>query len=375
MNECINTFQTAVKYTLTSKEKEQAIVDEIVGGTAPINATLYQSYADNLRRAVNRVFAEDDGSGLSDRLRANTSRFAAYKAYHATRLVREEAATGDARRVLHTFNRYQAAEYNTTVNRCRTAKQWGEFADPDHMRLFPNLRWLPSRSATPREEHIKFYNRVWAKTDPFWQQNQPGNLWNCKCDWEETDDPCTDGNPTTPVRSNGLDGNPALTGQVFTDKHAYFAEAGENRKERDRVEMACENAAHKAIKSKTKQHPLLQQTYECEIEGKTQSVHFADWGISETAYSMLGKKDLYWLKNEVLSNPERYFKTAKYVSSAEVDLTHNKGKVLRLKKKFKQYYYSEITLSNNTKAFLNIILHEDGYYYLYTISKHIATYE
>lgn len=139
--------------------------------------------------------------------------------------------------------------------------------------------------------------------------------------------------------------------------------------------MACENAAHKVIKSKVKQHPLLQQTYECEIEGKKQPVHFADWGITETAYSMLGKKDLYWLKNEVLNNPERYFKTAKYVSSAEVDLTHNKGKVLRLKKKFKQYYYSEITLSNNTKAFLNIILHEDGHYYLYTISKNIATYE
>ena len=178
-------------YTLASKAAEQAIIDDILGSDRAVNAALYQTYANNLRRAIDRVFAQDDGSGLSDRLRANVSRFAAYKAYHATRLARQAAAEpdGDPRRVLHTFNRYQAAEYNTTVSRSRTAKQWGEFADADHMRLFPNLRWLPSRSATPREEHVRFYNRVWAKTDPFWQQNQPGNLWNCKCDWEETDDP------------------------------------------------------------------------------------------------------------------------------------------------------------------------------------------
>ena len=250
------------------------------------------------------------------------------------------------------------------------------FDGADVWRLFPNLRWLPSRSATPREEHVRFYNRVWAKTDPFWQQNQPGNLWNCKCDWEETDDPCTAANPTTPIRHNGLEGNPALTGQVFTDNHAYFAQAGGNRKERDRAEMACENAASKAIKSKAKQHPLLQQTYECDIEGQMQPVHFAEWGISETAYVMLGKKDLYWLKNEVLNNPEKYFKTAKYISSAKVDLTHNTNKSrLRLKRNFKKYHYLEIVLTNERHVYLNIVEHNNGSFFLYTISKNISTYD
>ncbi len=363
-------------YTLANKAAEQAIIDDILGDDRPVNATLYQTYADNLQRAVGRVFAEDDGSGLSDRLRANVSRFAAYKAYHATQLARMAAAEpdGDPRKVLHAFNRYQAAEHNTTVTRCRTAKQWCEFADPDRLRLFPNLRWLPSRSATPREEHMRFYNRVWAKSDPFWQQNQPGNLWNCKCDWEETDDPTTDGNPTTPVRHNGLEGNPALTGQVFTDNHAYFAEAGRNRKERDKTEMACENVVSRAIKQKAKQHPLLQQSYECEIEGKTQSVHFADWGISESAYSLFGKRNLYWLKNEVLNNPGEYFKTAKYISSAEVDLTHNTNKNrLRLKRDFKKYHYLEITIADK-HLYLNLIEHNNGLFYLYTISKNITTY-
>lgn len=76
------------------------------------------------------------------------------------------------------------------------------------MDIFPNLKWLPSTSADPRESHRVFWNRIWAKTDPFWNTNQPGNLWNCKCDWHETDEPPTDGNP-------------AKTGKIFSDDCSY----------------------------------------------------------------------------------------------------------------------------------------------------------
>lgn len=133
-----------------------------------------------------------------------------------------EAFDRMARAVLNTFNRYQAAEYNTAVARARTAKQWQDFSQGDNMFLFPNLRWLPSRSANPREQHMPFYNRVWAKNDPFWNSNQPGNLWNCKCDWEETDDPVTGDNPEGLKPAKGLEGNPAETGQIFTDQCTYF---------------------------------------------------------------------------------------------------------------------------------------------------------
>lgn len=379
LKECLNTFLQNVEYCLANKKTEDALIDDIVNNDAPINATLYDVYSKNLRKAVDKVFYEDNGNGLSDCLRANVSRFAAYKAYHATQQVREQIAKdGDmdrARKVLHAFNRYQAAEYNTTVSRCRTAKQFEEFSAPDNMRLFPNLRWLPSRSATPREQHMLFYNRVWAKDDPFWAQNSPGNLWNCKCDWEETADPVTDGNPETPIRHDGLEGNPAITGEVFSDNCAYVKNSGQNRKERDKVEEKCEITAQKVIRKTAKQSPLLQQSYPCEIDGEIREVRFADWGISETAHSMTGKKNLYWLKNEVLNNPEKYFKNAKYISEADVDLSHNTNKNrLRLKKHFIKYYYCEIELANREKAYLNIVKHDDGNFYLYTISKKITAY-
>ena len=363
-------------YTLASKAAEQAIIDDILGSDRAVNAALYQTYANNLRRAIDRVFAQDDGSGLSDRLRANVSRFAAYKAYHATRLARQAAAEpdGDPRRVLHTFNRYQAAEYNTTVSRSRTAKQWGEFADADHMRLFPNLRWLPSRSATPREEHVRFYNRGWAKTDPFWQQNQPGNLWNCKCDWEETDDPCTAANPTTPIRHNGLEGNPALTGQVFTDNHAYVSKAGNNRKERDRMEMACENAAKLQTEQRAKEE-LIGKTAQCTINKDKKEVEFIGRGIHHCTHDALGKKDLFWIKNEILPQIDEYLKTAECIGKKKSDEKHNSNKeTVKLKEQTDYFYYFKIKLPNGEYAYLHLGRYnakkvgKEGKMYLYSIT-------
>jgi hypothetical protein len=274
--------------------------------------------------------------------------------------VREEAATGDARRVLHTFNRYQAAEYNTTVNRCRTAKQWGEFADPDHMRLFPNLRWLPSRSATPREEHIKFYYRVWAKNDPFWQQNQPGNLWNCKCDWEETDAPCTDGNPTTPVRSNGLDGNPALTGQVFTDKHAYFAECSKTQQKKLANYIGDKILRHESKQSLKK---IQGSTVVIDKQGEKIEVLFDSKTTSHLSNDIARDAKFFW--NELLRDTPNVLKKSRLV--AHETNTKNDDKPSAV-----EYFYYEY----RTKAELlyfsveeNFIKNEKRHFYrLYAIS-------
>ena len=131
-----------------------------------------------------------------------------------------------------------SAEYNTATARARTAKQWNDFnADPIANELYPNLRWLPSRSANPREEHQAFYWLVLPKTDDFWKQNQPGNLWNCKCDWEETDAPIDTKELKADdlakarkegggIHANGLEGNPAVTGEIFTQGCTYFKQAG-----------------------------------------------------------------------------------------------------------------------------------------------------
>ena len=223
------------------------------GKAGTIHSDVYQAYSENLRKAVGGVFRSDDYGDkyfdLQAQLQSNVSRFAAYKAYHLTEQLkkkREEWTNDDdfkkvAKAMMNTFNRYQAAEYNTATARARTAKQWTDFnSDPIANELYPNLKWLPSRSANPREEHLPFYGLVLPKTDPFWQHNQPGNLWNCKCDWEETDAPIdtkelkaddlakarSEGGG---IHANGLEGNPAVTGEIFTQGCTYFKQVSGKR--------------------------------------------------------------------------------------------------------------------------------------------------
>lgn len=214
---------------MVNDENVDAIISEIAGlGDDQISPTLYDTYSENLRNAVDQVFKRDSNSGMSDQLRANVARFAAYKAMNITKEVRGELGNDldKAAHILRTANRTQATEYNTTISRCRTAKQFAKFNAGDNARLFPNLRWLPSRSADPREAHMLFYDKVWAKDDGFWDKNTPGSLWNCKCDWEETDDPVTDGNPKGSLSAKGLCGNPGNTGEVFTTLNSELSKKG-----------------------------------------------------------------------------------------------------------------------------------------------------
>lgn len=182
-----------------------------------------------------------------------------------------------AKAVLNTFNRYQAAEYNTATARARTAKQWTDFnADPVSNELYPNLKWLPSRSANPREEHIPFYNLVLPKTDPFWLQNQPGNLWNCKCDWEETDEPATSSRPQT-ICAKGLEGNPAETGEVFTKECTYFKQVSNTKARRlegclfNKIYRNETNESLKAIQGEIVRIAKQDETIDVVFDSKTTS--------------------------------------------------------------------------------------------------------
>lgn len=203
---------------------------EITQDYNKVHPDLFEAYSKNLLASVDNILnssvASDKYFDLQVQFEANLSRFAAFKAYHATNAIKD--AIGDPekqRKILKKFNSYQAAEYNTASARIRSAKQWIDFnSDPVSNELYPNIKWLPSRSAFKREIHKLYYNRVWAKSDPFWINNQPGNLWNCKCDWEETDEPVSGlvekGGDVKP--HNGLEGNPAITGHIFTDNSVYI---------------------------------------------------------------------------------------------------------------------------------------------------------
>lgn len=288
-------------YPFLSAKQDKAAVDAVLASDKPIDQGLFKAYADNFRKAIDAVPLSD--LDLRTQWNANVSRFAAFKAYAATsriRKVNDEYGREYADRMFRSFNRYQAAEYNTAVARARTGKQWTDFSQTENARLFPSVRWLPSRSATPREEHIQFYYRVWTKDDPFWATNQPGNLWNCKCDWEQTSDGPTSDNPSGTIARPGLDRNPATSGQIFTDSAPYISKAPQsvqdyaiNVTRKDSFDWAKKN-----IKDKTLKNAAL-----------AKDIHISGKGLRDFFNQPI---DDPFIRNEIARNIEEIFKNAKY---------------------------------------------------------------
>ena len=291
------------------------------GNAGNIHPDVYKAYSDNLRKAVGGVFRSDDYGDryfdLQAQLQSNVTRFAAYKAYHLTEQLKKqrEKWTDDdeykkvAKAVLNTFNRYQAAEYNTATARARTAKQWTDFtSDPIANELYPNLKWLPSRSANPREEHIPFYGLVLPKTDPFWQENQPGNLWNCKCDWEETDDPAAATRPAT-IHAKGLEGNPAETGEIFGENCTYFQPAGNN----------TGTAVIRTVRE------INREKYsDIDLHFNTSIGNVLVDNITIQEITKGAKTDKsYFYKQEIALNFDKYISLFTQLPDEEIDLSHN----------------------------------------------------
>jgi len=261
-------------------------IDDIKPGDS-FNADIFKTYSDNFSGIINITLSGDKYALKRSELLLNVNRFAAYKTHHATTQIARQWADKDAvarepkqykeaaKRVANKFNRYQVAEYNTATARARTAKQWIDFtSDETRMELYPNLKWLPSRSVEQRPEHVEFYGTIRPKNDPFWNENQPGNLWQCKCDWEETDE----GSTGTPKRKasaqQGLEGNPGEeykyehgqhSGVIFTNNSVYF-----KAKPAATVESAILNAPETGwfnVNPKVKCHVLHGQN---EIAGNMQ---------------------------------------------------------------------------------------------------------
>lgn len=373
------TLFTRVPYTLANKQQYEDILSNLEPDK--ISSSLAQGYSDNLIKGVASVLKNDDD--LTYQIKANTTRFAYYKAYKVSSLLNEvqQQYKGKDKEIkdlsyaiLNTFNRYQASEYNTTISRCRTAKQWQQFtSDPINNKLFPNIRWIPSRSANPREAHKPFYNKVWAKNDPFWLDNQPGTLWNCKCDWEQTSLPVTNGNPTNNISQPGLRGNPAITGKIFSDDAAYFKVG--NRKTQKDIEKKCELLNTKNIKNKVKQ-TLKDKTSQVTIKNQTYKVEFISRGIEHCLGDCLGK-EIFWIKNFILSNIDKYIKSAQCIGRKISETTHNTNdKTKRLKKHTEHFYYFKITLPNGKDAYIHLGMYKKEFIdkcemYLYSITANL----
>lgn len=324
LKQCVNTFENnCPEYRLKLGD---SIVNQIIDNPdVNINQQLFQYYSDNLRKGIDTVFFNGN-SELADQLRANVTRFAAYKAYHATSQIRsaylEDNDIETAKTVLHKFNRYQAAEYNTAVARARTAKQWQSFNSDRRKKLFPNIEWIRTRSADPRERHLQFVGLVLPKDHTFWILNQPGNLWNCKCDWHETNKPehipyLLDVENTL-IADNGLLGNPGITGEVFDDRSSYLL-----------------------VRKQTTQKIMQSISDIIKLTSKPQTIKLSNFSVQlgNITFNELSKEangKAYFIKQEIARNLKTYEHKLNNKQTQEVDTSNDTpgSDYEKLKKRF-----------------------------------------
>ena len=204
------------------------------------------------------------------------------------------------------------------------------------------------------------------------------SLWNCKCDWIQTSEPVTAGNPpsSTQVSMPGLRGNPGITGQVFSNDAPYYRQAGENALTRKAIEKQCELINTKSITHEVKQQ-LKDKISQCIINEQTYSIEFHSRGIEHCLGGLFGEQDYFWIKNTILSNIDKYLKSAVCVGKKLSDSNHNtNAKTKRLKEHTHFFYYFLITLPNGKAVYLHLGKYKKEYahkceMYLYSITSNM----
>ncbi|MDY0102815.1 MAG: DUF935 family protein [Lentimicrobium sp.] len=255
-----------LRLNLSRKTEINAAIGEILTpDSSKANSTLFDLYFKDYQKAIGQVFPSGVNDDLAHRFRLNMAEFAAHKAYKATAEIKEIANAKDAQAIARKYERFQQAELTSVTARARSARQWQRFEA--ERKLFPNLTWLRTRSATARELHAGYVGITLPMNHEFWQNNQPGNLWNCKCDWKTTDAPVTSAPGKIAPPARGLEGNPFDTGELITNKHPYYREAPKWVK-RNAMLLLPDELAYQEVKVSNgtiREHIFLQ--YEGEAAG------------------------------------------------------------------------------------------------------------
>lgn len=203
--------------------------------------------------AVRRVFdnavdqgfgkkdAEDTNYAFYEELRYNNAVFSAFKVHRMQNDMAAQLLDADGKLkpfekwredvasiADHQMGSWLRTEYNMSIRRALLAADWKRFEK--RADVLPNIRWEPSTSVHPGEDHQIFWNVVQPIYSAFWTQHRPGDRWGCKCGLSQTDEPPTsDDEMPIPMLgdtpSPGLDNNPAYDAKLFSDTHPYIAEA------------------------------------------------------------------------------------------------------------------------------------------------------
>lgn len=221
---------------ILSEKQIDKILKDIYKGNEDIPAEMYASTRNKLSEGVNTGYGID--YDLKDvemvfQLKKNVAVFSAFKANHYAVAMRSLLLDETGKKRSFDDFRTQAqkldpkynqlwleAEYNMAIRQARSAKQWLGFVKDKA--VYPNLEYMPSRSAVQSLEHKNYYGVILPVEDPFWNTAFPPSRWNCKCWVKQTKVDSNAPDIEAPEKVPGISGNSGKTKMIFDASHAYM---------------------------------------------------------------------------------------------------------------------------------------------------------
>ncbi len=199
-----------------------------------ISNQAYQNAVDSEFTSAGVEFGKKNEDFINE-FKHNAAVFAAFKNHRQTSEIAEQLLDENGNlRSFHAFKkavlgttikgdynqRWLQTEYNIAVRSSRMAAKFKKYEATKH--IYPNLEYMPSTAATPREEHKEYYGVILPIEHPWWDTHTPPLDWGCECGIRNTDKPVTKvpvgDKPTNPVFSN----NPGRTAEIVNMKeHPY----------------------------------------------------------------------------------------------------------------------------------------------------------
>lgn len=244
------------------------------GNKPEVDPDLWQATYDTLAHAIQEgttaIEYNKPNFKLTRQLRESAALFSAQKSWAQAKELAAIAEGKDgktptwkefqeaAKPIVGDYNqRWLKTEFNTALRAARQASLWKEYEAQAH--LYPNLRYMPSRAATPREEHKPWYGVVRPIGDDFWVNHMPPSAWNCLCGVEQTDDDATPIPANGPKAAKGLDKNAGLTGDLISNTNPF----GEQVEKAGKTKVVSDQA--KALKKK-RDYALIAKEGEYKVE-------------------------------------------------------------------------------------------------------------
>lgn len=231
--------------SLFSKSQLDKILKKIFGGSEEIPKEIFNATYEKLSAGVNLGYGTikdaTDAKMVFD-LKSNVAVFSAFKANHYGATMRDLLVDSDNKKRSWSEFRKEAiiidpkynqvwlnAEYNLAIRQARAAENWQNFVrDKDS---YPNLEYMPSRSADPRDAHTQYYGIIKPIDDAFWNTAMPPNGWGCKCWVQQTRNEETGKNIEAPIPIPGIDGNAGKSGHIFSPSHPFVTAVAKGDKE------------------------------------------------------------------------------------------------------------------------------------------------